>query len=743
MKKDIQYEGNRLAKNLPQRKKWMGASSSLGGLLIMGLIATPVLAGKIISVPTTESGANGFGGWNLDNVEVVVSGDGSSYNEETGNYFFSDDSDGTYFAEVYDQVFGVDAASPTGGLMGYVLAKDYPVGEPSGIKVINDDDSVKDPKPHNCIMATSYLADHFLDTLDPQQVTCSSGFQTHKRYKLAMLPGTVENPESEKGVDLVFNVETDGESRDYQVFQKINNWTDSRLKGFTIQVGFGIGENFKSTNEAEVALANLHLSVPQTIWTATQLANFSEGLFGPFDDHTETLGFFDPNQRAGFFIDEYIEDINTSPLQTDKLTATRTLGSDYAQIPHETGPASQFGPWVPSSMLPLGVFFDDDGNPETDAQLLAWYGWNPARVNENNELDPGLGWMSGSQGFDGDPETLGDAFEAISDEQIQTMGENLSYTMGEIDDLVNVGLNYIVTVDSISDFPTLDAGNIEDSLDDIATFTIRITPTKDDSGIDPPEYVGVHPEPSLQFTSSDAIVLLEPADTFVVGSLLTARVGDADENDTAEIDFLDVAISAHDADGGVVITEETLQLIEQGEDRGVFAATLPESFSNVAVGTVVTMTYIDLDTGEVDENNAPITETKFSTSTAVPEIAPILSDVSITDFTVPDALFDGLSRNLKVSILNSKDAEEVASGNVTVIGIVDDETKYTFTPAEFVDLKVNGKLKFSFRWTAALDDPAEAEDVTWSAIVTINETEVDIASGSTLVEVKKGKNSKK
>ncbi len=58
-------------------------------------------------------------------------------------------------------------------------------------KIVNDDLAVKDPKPTNCIMATSYLEGHFLDSTDPEQVICSGPFQSHKRYKLAMLPSTV------------------------------------------------------------------------------------------------------------------------------------------------------------------------------------------------------------------------------------------------------------------------------------------------------------------------------------------------------------------------------------------------------------------------------------------------------------------------------------------------------------------------------------------------------------------------
>lgn len=525
-------------------------------MFVMLTLACFAHAGKITSVPAPATDSEGFGGWNLDNVAINLNGTGSEFNELTGGYFFAADSDFTYSGEVDDG---------SGELMGYVLAKDWPVGEPAGIKVINDDLTVnvpknKEQKPLNCIMATSYLDGHYLDSDDPQQVTCSGPFQSHKRYKIAMLPTTVDNIGSES-VDLVFNVEAEAGARDYQIFQKINNWTGKRLEGFSVQVGFGVGELFQTVAEAGVALENLNVSVPSNIWDAEQLALFSAGLFGPLDKHTGKIGFFDPVQRAGFYIDQYVEGIQ--PL-TDTLTATRTLGSDYAEVPFGSAIADQFGPWLSDNMLPYGIFFDDDGNPETDAELLAWYGYNPA-------LDA-FGWMGGSQDSNG-------AFAEITPAEIMQMGQNLSYTMDVIEDLVNVGLNYVVTVGDVGTFPA-------------NTFTIRITPTPDTSGAQAPGYVGLEPEPLLLFASSDAQVLLEPEGTFATQSLLTARVGDADMNLSPEvIDEVQVVISCD------LFAPETLTLVEQGENRGAFAAVLPEKYSNIPAGTIVTITYVDADDG--------------------------------------------------------------------------------------------------------------------------------------------------
>lgn len=645
-------------------------------------LAVSAQAGKITSELTPATGASGFGGWNLDNVEINLNGNGSTYNEATGAYSFSPDSDFTYAGHVND--------GDTNNLMGYALAKDWPVGEPAGIKIINDDTGVKDPKPSNCIIATSYRAEHFLDSDDPEQVICSSPFQSHKRYKLAMLPATVDGEGSES-VDLVFNVENETGSRKYQVFQKINNWTGKRLQGFTIQVGFGIGASFQSVEQTGVVLDDLNISVPADIWSANQLANFSAGLFGPLDKHTGSIGFFDPEQRAGFAIDEY----ETQPL-TDTLHATQTLGSDYAEVPAGAAIENQFGPWLPNSMLPYGIFFDDDGNPETDAELLAWYGYNPT-------IDD-FGWMGGSQNSDG-------PFASISVEDIEVMGEDLSYTMGEIDDLVNVGLNYVVTVGDVTTFPA-------------DTFTIRITPTADTSATEAPGYVGLEPEPLLLFRNSDAQVLLEPKESFPVGSLLTARVGDADLNlDPLVIDEVVVDIST---DSGL---SDTLTLIELGENRGVFAATLPEEFSNVDAGTAVTVTYVDEDDG------SGVAVTKMSESFAILADPLFFFDVNITDFTVLETITDGKSTALSVVLMNDKQAEEAATGTLVVTG--SDGSEFI---ENFVDLAPGKKVKSKFKWTADLDKGATVE---WTArIILADGTVVDEMQATTLVEVKIKKNAR-
>ena len=123
--------------------------------------------------------------------------------------------------------------------------------------------------------------------------------------------------------------------------------------------------------------------------------------------------------------------------------------------------------------------------------------------------------------------------------------------------------------------------------------------------VDDPAFTGVTPTPKVVFPSDDAVVLLEPNPKFKIGELLTARVGDADRNtDPLVIDEIEVTISTSTG-----LPPQTLTLVELGEDRGVFAETLPESYSNVDTGVAVTMSYVDT----VNADGIPV---KTSTTTA-------------------------------------------------------------------------------------------------------------------------------
>jgi hypothetical protein len=522
-------------------------------LVILAGFTGMAQAGKITSAPSA-SGAAGFGGWNLDNVTVMVPG--GSFNEATGAYTIG--PDGLYWSDVDDGA---------GTVMATVSAREWPVGEPPGIKIINDDALVLPPGPENCIMATTYLAPDLLDTLNPVQVVCSSPTRSNREFMVAMLPSLVDGAGAES-VDLVFNVEAEAGVRDYQMFQKINNWTDSRLEGFTLHVGFGVGAGFQTVTQAGVPLAHLSLSVPGALWAPDELASFSQGLFGPMDINFPEDGFFD-DVRAGFQIDEY----PVLPGVVDTLTASTTLepfnGSNYADVPAGAGAAdNQFGPWLPNIWLPRGIF-DDDNDPDTDDPLVAWFGFNPAT--------PGYEWMYGGNGVVNPV-----AFGTVSAQDFAAWTASPDHYVDEIDDLANIGLNYLVTIGDITTFPVA-ANN---------TFTIRITPTADTSGSGAPGFVVNLPPGTGELVVTDSIN---------IGDSISIRVTDSDLNtNNAAVDAAMVPVVNIDSAEQVMVT-----LTETGPATGVFTGVMttfdrtrflvnpPVQDMGVAGGDTLTTTYID------------------------------------------------------------------------------------------------------------------------------------------------------
>ncbi len=383
-----------------------------------------------------------------------------------------------------------------------------------------DDPAVSKGKPKNCIINTAFLSPenstvpdaNYLDSAHPQPVICSSPFQTHKRFKIAMLPDTVlgvADGAEGKGIDLVFNVADDGSLRPYQVFSKINNYTGKRLKGYKIVIGTGTGSTFKAASEQGLA-EKLHISLGigegasgggnnlvydgSDLFDGDGLATFSHGLFGAPDKHFSTNGFFD-KRTAGF---EVAQKCVTEPtiqcptyananypagvplIASDTIYSTGVLQSNYSGpvMPAPTA-GLPFGEWLPSKWQPKGIFFDDDQDPATDAILTAF--WNGTEWRGN--YDSG--------------------FKVFTQAEINYLATDSlkRYAIDDIEDVLNLGINYILKVgDGIPD----------------GKFTVRIvpivadvqlapawdgtTPTWDDGGgttpVNPPDD-GAIPEPPM------------------------------------------------------------------------------------------------------------------------------------------------------------------------------------------------------------------------------------------------------
>ncbi|MEA3404315.1 MAG: choice-of-anchor F family protein [Pseudomonadota bacterium] len=566
-------------------------------------VSVPAMSGQIIGVQQgspspilADDAQNGFGALNLDNATIKIVNVDTG--EDTGKVF--DKVTGSYDAMTYGDTFKTEMSDGAGNVMGDLHGKDWPVGEPMGIKALTDPDInavLSNSKPASCIMSTSYfeyselpdsnpdsaLEGGWLDSVveygtEPKPTLCGSPFQTHKRFKVDALPATVDGVESGelgKGIDFVFNVDQasgEAETRRYMVLQKLNNYADRRFGGYKVEVGFGVGENFQNATDAGVngEVETLTLSLgqgedtdadgnPIDVWDAGDLATFSAGLFGTADLKHPEDGFFDTH-RAGYYV----------ALSEDKtsISTTSVQESNYSVL---------FGDWLPSAYEPVGIFYDFDDNPLTDARLVAFWADDPATPDEVDYK-----WLSGDA----------DDFAPISAEQLTAWADDTSssegtslYEIGGIEDLLNLGMTYIIEVGDVSAYPD-------------STFTLRMTPVvAADQSV--PDYVdGLEPvvpvtvEEGETFTGTLEIA---PTPEVAQGAPVAIRVTDADLNtDPLVAETVTVTVTNGRDTGEVTLTE-------RGTDYGVFEG-VATGYTSIKTATV-TVTYTDAanaDGAEVD-----------------------------------------------------------------------------------------------------------------------------------------------
>ena len=273
-------------------------------------ISVAVTAALLLS-GGTASAAVTITGWDLGNVSSSsVSGDGTS--------------------TIYDRAVGTPGAHTSGFITYDGLSGFFP-----GVKIVNDD-PLAESSGFNCIMANA-------------DATCNDEMKTHKRFKLR---ATDTGP-----IDMVFNVNPNGSFSNtnndgrYKVFQAFGNDTGARMDSFRVTLGTGVGTNFVSST------ANDGLSLVQSfdgkpLNNSQFSALFSNGLFGPQEEPEHPLIGYFSNNRTGF---------NLEFDGADSFYSTGMFG-DYESL---------FGSMLSYDQLPLGYFFDDDGDANTDDVLIA------------------------------------------------------------------------------------------------------------------------------------------------------------------------------------------------------------------------------------------------------------------------------------------------------------------------------------------------------------------------------------
>jgi hypothetical protein len=192
--------------------------------------------------------------------------------------------------------------------------------------------------------------------------TCATGFRTGNRFKLQLT--------DTGSIDLVFDVGIDANAVGtlpdgslqpnpdgslYQVFGRAVNLTTQVLDEFTIELGYGVGEDFTNSISGDGLSFAQDLSLGPN--GATAFTQFPFGLFGEESttNRHDLDGFFD-DERTGFALD----------------IGEDTLASDGFFGGAENGYEARFDGWLSREMAPAGLLWDDDGDEATDALVMAW-----------------------------------------------------------------------------------------------------------------------------------------------------------------------------------------------------------------------------------------------------------------------------------------------------------------------------------------------------------------------------------
>lgn len=226
--------------------------------------------------------------------------------------------------------------------------------------------------------------------------------------------------------DNIFSVVPSGGVTEYFNFGKLTNQTGARMTGFRIVIGTGSGDNFTPASQTSEPLTMDQVGEllgQAADWEGNgdvdgqnplQRAFFPDGLFGNGGQEGDA-GYFSSPDRSGFVF---------VPDGTDALAATSIFGA-YTGF---------FGDGVLSrNQVPEALFFDDDGDPSTEAALLYW---------KAGDL-----WLDGA-GIVQDAAT------------VDAMLEQDAYYVDIIEDLSNINLNY-----------SFDIGDLT-----VGEFTVRFIP---------------------------------------------------------------------------------------------------------------------------------------------------------------------------------------------------------------------------------------------------------------------------
>lgn len=272
----------------------------------------------------------------------------------------------------------------------------------------------------NCIMASI------------PDVYCDSEGGSGKRVKTQLTGPTP--------FDMLFNVTSSAlyPTVDYFTFGKTSNFTGARITGFSLELLDSDGTPMSSLTPAQAVLFN------QAATAIGIGARLPDGLFG--DGGQEgTIGFFSTS-RASL----------TSAVSSDVIDFTDLTNAEYV---------ADFGTYfLDDSMVPDGLFWDDNNDPSDEAALIAWNnlaggGWTYGNIALPADLNARLSELAGALGVS--VADLGYVAGGLVPQAIVDLAEaNGLFEAAKIEDLRNANLNFTITV-----------GNVESG-----QFILRIAP---------------------------------------------------------------------------------------------------------------------------------------------------------------------------------------------------------------------------------------------------------------------------
>jgi uncharacterized protein YhjY with autotransporter beta-barrel domain len=232
----------------------------------------------------------------------------------------------------------------------------------------------------------------------------------------------------------------DTSSVDYFTFGKVSNFTGARITGFTLQLLDADGNLMGELDPADAVVFNLEAT---EIGLGSRLV---DGLFGAGGQEGD-IGFF-ADTRAGF-----------APTFTDDTLAFGALSNAFY--------VENFGTaFLDDTMVPDGLFWDDNDNPDDESALIAWDniaegGWTYGNIALEEIPDdlPGSAEIPVLL-----PERLAELAEALDvdvadlqyaagdpvpDAIVAAAEANGLFAVDAVEDLRNANLNYDITIGEI------------------------------------------------------------------------------------------------------------------------------------------------------------------------------------------------------------------------------------------------------------------------------------------------------